>query len=384
MTEPTTDRTSAPTTPATAMNFRAAVYKGEPVLTWWEGKAQRGLGVGTHVVVDASYREIARLPAGHGRQSDLHEFQLTRRNTALVTSYEVTDVGGRRVIGGLVQELEIPSARVLFEWHSLDHVAPWESHQGVGPRFDYFHLNSIDVDADGNLLLSARNTWAVYKIDRQTGRVIWRLGGKRSDFAMGRGASFAWQHDARSHEGGRILTIFDNGAAPRVAPQSRAIALSLDTRAMRATLERAFLHGLVARKTGSAQLLPNGDTLVGWGSEPYFTEYAPDGEIVFDARLPHGGQTYRALRFPWTATPSEPPALVSAGGLLHASWNGATDVAAWALRAGARPEALDDVGAVPRRGFETVLSPPGDARYAAVVALDAEGAPLGRSPTVPV
>ena len=381
-----------PTVPRTAMNFRAAFYKGQPVLTWWEGKSEHGLAVGECVIVDQSYREIARFDAGDGRPVDLHEFLISSRDTALVASYEVKtvdlrDLGGRRrhpVVGRIVQELRIPSTRVVFEWHSLDHVAPSESHQKAGPRFDYFHLNAIDVDADGNLLVSARNTWAVYKVDRQTGRVIWRLGGKKSDFVMGEGTFFAWQHDARSHEGGRLITIFDNGAAPRVEPQSRAIALSIDTRSWRASLERAYTHGLVAMKTGSAQLLPNGDTLVGWGSEPYFTEYAPSGDIVLDARLPHGGQTYRALRFPWVGVPSQPPSLAAADGMLHASWNGATEVVGWLLRAGTTPTALDPAGTVGRQGFETVLSPPAAARYAAVVALDAEGTPLGTSPTVEI
>jgi hypothetical protein len=383
-----------PTEPRTAMNFRAALFKGQPVLTWWEGKSEHGLAVGECVIVDQSYREIARFGAGNGRPVDLHELLITSSDTALVASYEVETVdlcgfGGKRrhpVIGRIVQELRIPSSRVLFEWHSLDHVAPAESHQAVGPRFDYFHLNAIDVDADGNLLVSARNTSAVYKIDRRTGRVIWRLGGKKSDFAMGRGTFFAWQHDARSHEGGRLITIFDNGAAPRVEPQSRAIALSIDTRSMRATLEQARTHSpvLQARKTGSAQLLPNGDTLVGWGSEPYFTEYAASGDVVFDARLPHGGQSYRALRFPWIGRPSRPPTVVSAGGVLHASWNGATDVAAWRLLAGTQPDRLDDAGTVQRQGFETALTPPAGARHAAVVALDGGGRPRGTSPTVEI
>ena len=78
-----------PTTPATAMNFRTALFKGQPVLTWWEGKAELGLGRGVHVIVDSTYREIARMPAGAGRQSDLHEFMLTPRGTAIITSYEV-------------------------------------------------------------------------------------------------------------------------------------------------------------------------------------------------------------------------------------------------------------------------------------------------------
>ena len=183
-----------PTRPDTVMNFRTALYKGEPVLTWWQGRAARGLGVGFHVIVDSTYREVARIPAGAGRQSDLHEFMLTPRGTAIVTSYEVrtmslSRVGGPlsgKVIGGIVQEIAIPSARVLFEWRSLDHVAIDEAYTVYnGHAYDYFHVNSVDVDADGNLLVSARNTWAVYKLDSETGRVIWRLGGKRSDFQMG-------------------------------------------------------------------------------------------------------------------------------------------------------------------------------------------------------
>src|SRR5215475_5513050 len=101
-----------PTAPKTAMNFRPGRYHGRPVLTWWEGKADNGLGTGTHVVVDQSYREIMRIPAGGGRESDLHEFLITPHNTALVTSYEVRNadlsaVGGPssgQVIGGVVQE----------------------------------------------------------------------------------------------------------------------------------------------------------------------------------------------------------------------------------------------------------------------------------------
>jgi len=379
-----------PTTPLTAMNFRAAVYQGKPVLTWWEGKFANGYGDGQCVIVDQSYREVARFKGGNGRPADLHEFFLTSRDTALITSGEkrtmdLTNLGGKRawpVQGGVVQELEVPSARVLFEWRSLDHVALAESHQKIGPTFDYFHINSIDVDADGNLLVSARNTWAVYKVDRGSGKVIWRLGGKRSDFAMGAGTVFAWQHDARSHNGSRMISIFDDGAAPKVEPQSRAIVLGLDTKRMRATLLRKYTHGLLAKHTGSTQLLPNGDVLVGWGSEPYFTEYAADGSVRFDARLPHGGQTYRALRFPWVGHPTEPPRLASVGGMLYASWNGATEVASWRLRAGTAKSRIADAQIVSRTAFETALSPPAGARYTAAVALDAAGKPLGTSGTI--
>jgi hypothetical protein len=290
-----------PTTPATAMNFRTALFKGEPVLTWWEGKAELGLGRGVHVIVDSTYREIARMPAGGGRQSDLHEFILTPRGTAIITSYEVrqanlSSVGGPsngKVIGGIVQEIAVPSARVLFAWRSLDHVAIEESHVAYnGHAYDYFHINSVDVDADGHLLVSARNTWGVYKLHSETGKVLWRLGGKRSDFQMGPGTAFAWQHDARHHDEGRLISVFDNSSAPPVAPQSRALLIELDRRGRRARLVREYAHPrrLLAPFMGNAQVLPNGNVVVGWGGLPYVTEFRPGGAVHFDARLPEGGQ----------------------------------------------------------------------------------------------
>jgi len=388
-----------PTTPRTAMNFRTARYHGKPVLTWWEGKAESGLGQGTHVIMDQSYREIARVPAGDGRQSDLHEFVITPRSTALVTSYEVRPanlaaVGGPvdgKVIGGVVQELALPSGRVLFEWRSLDHVQVEETHAAYrGHPLDYFHVNSIDLSADGNLIVSARNTWAVYKISRRSGNVIWRLGGRRSDFEMGRGTVFAWQHDAR-HHGTNLVSIFDDGAAPQVEPQSRVLVVRLDAKNHRATLVRKYTHEpnrLVAQFMGNAQMLPNGHMVVGWGNEPYVTEFGPDGAILFDAKLPRGGQNYRAFRFDWAGKPSTSPALVAPGGRqgrkAFASWNGATEVVAWRLLAGAARDALQRVLTKRKGGFETPLDVPPKLRFAAAVALDRHGRELGRSHTIRV
>ncbi|HEY2071942.1 MAG TPA: arylsulfotransferase family protein, partial [Gaiellaceae bacterium] len=346
-----------------AMNFRAQTLHGEPVLTWWQALPGGGLGHGTHVVVDASYREIARFPAGNGLPSDLHELLLTDRGTALVTSLEVRHRGSKGLtMGGVVQELEVPSARVLFEWKSLDHVQVDESYAPKGYPWDYFHVNSVDVDADGNLLVSARNTWAVYKVDRRTGAVLWRLGGKRSDFALGKGARFAWQHDARSHDGGRAVSIFDNGVA-----RSRGLVLALDEKRMRASLLHEYVHvpPLHAHKLGSVQLLGGGDVLVGWGTDPHLTEYAAGGAVKLDATLPRGGENYRALRFPWRGSPRDAPVAVAHKGMAYASWNGATDVVAWKIEPGGP--------AVRRTGFETALP----LRTGHVVALDAHGRALG-------
>jgi hypothetical protein len=380
-----------PTSPRTAMNFRAGVYRGEPVLTWWEGKTEHGLGVGEHVIVDSSYRELGRFPAGGGLGSDLHEFLLTPHGTALVLAYEITSadlssLGHRRgeVVEGIVQELEIPSARVLFEWRSLEHVSVDESYVGVGPRFDYLHANSVDVDAAGNLLVSARNTSAVYKIDRDSGKVIWRLGGKKSDFVLGKHAAFAKQHDAREHAGGRLITLFDNGAATGTGAQSRGIVLALDHARMRATLVHQYIHQPPCRAhaLGSVQLQTNGNALVGWGTAPFFTEYTQDGAVAFDATLPDGGENYRALRFQWSGVPHEPPTLaarpVPTGHLVAASWNGASDVAAWRVQSGPAADKLSEESRVSSQGFETIFHLPSAVRQASVTPLDRRGKPLAK------
>ena len=198
-----------------AMDFKVQTYRGEPVLTW---------GAGDYVILDSSYHEIARFYAGNGYRGDHHELLISPEDSALITIYnpvrgDLSSVGGPKdgvIWEGMVQELDIESGEVLFEWHSLDHVDLDETYVDpsadvhVRSGIDYFHINSIDVDHDGNLLLSARRTACVYKIDRESGEIIWRLGGKKSDFDMGPGTRFAYQHDARRQPDGTI-TIFDNG-----------------------------------------------------------------------------------------------------------------------------------------------------------------------------
>jgi hypothetical protein len=237
-----------------AMDFKAQTYRGRPVLTWME------TGSGEYVICDHTYHEIARIGAGNGYEGDHHEFLISPQDTALITIYnrvprDLSSVGGPKesvAVQGTVQEIDIESGEVLLEWHSLDHVALDESYAKPGedidsPGIDYFHLNSIDVDHDNNLLISARKTSAVYKIDRKSGEVIWRLGGKKSDFEMGEGTRFAFQHDARRLPDGTI-SIFDNGDTvfengfPKVVQGSRAIVLDVDEKRMKASLAREYAH----------------------------------------------------------------------------------------------------------------------------------------------
>jgi hypothetical protein len=381
-------------------DFKVQSYGGEPVLTWWEGGVVAGHGVGEYVIFDSSYREVRRVGAGNGYRGDLHEFSITPQNTALITIYaetrtDLSPIGGPRdglVWDGIAQELDLESGEVLFEWHSLDHVGVEESYRGVPDDpdvpLDYFHINSIDVEPDGNFLIDAKGTWGVYKVDGGTGEVLWRLGGKRSDFEMGPGTRFAYQHDARRLPDGTI-TIFDNGASPQVHEKSRGIVVELDMDAMTATLVREYTHPEepLATSQGNMQVLPNGNLFIGWGTEPFLSEYSKDGKLIFDIELPGETQSYRAFRLPWSGSPDEDPAAAAEKGpedkvTVYASWNGATEVATWQVLAGASPDELEPLGSGPWKGFETALAVRTDEPYVAVRAEDGSGRVLGTSKAI--
>jgi hypothetical protein len=383
-----------------ARDFKMQNYQGRPVLTWWEGKVVAGHGIGEYVIFDRSYCEIARVRAGNGYRGDLHEFLITPEDTALLVTYsqrrwDLSPIGGSQdgmAWEGIVQEVEIETGEVLFEWHSLQHVGIEESYielpEDSDRLYDYFHINSIDVEPDSSLLVCARNTWTVYKVDRKSGDVLWRLGGKKSDFEMGPGTQSAFQHDARRQRDGTI-TIFDNGAHPKVHDQSRGLVVELDEEKMSAKLVREYTSPKkhLSTSQGNMQLLPNSNVLIGWGSGPFISEFSYDGELLFEARFPPDGESYRAFRFPWSGHPTDEPAVAVEQGpddkvKLYASWNGATGVATWEVLAGLRQSRLASVGSVPRDGFETAMLVQTSHSYVAVRAKDRLGQPLGTSAPV--
>jgi hypothetical protein len=221
---------------------------------------------------------------------------------------DLSSVGGSKnaqVWEGSIQEIDVATGKVIFEWHSLGKVgfdeSYWPLPESPGTAWDYIHINSLAIDDDGNLLLSARHTSTVYKLDRHTGEVIWRLGGKKTDFRFGTEAGFSFQHNAVA-TGLNTIRIFDNEVNPKpVLPWSRVIWLKLDPSAKTATLIRSIHHPdhLSVLSQGSAQLLDNGDTFVGWGEPAHFSEFDSSGRMIFDATLPKGYDTYRAYRFRW-------------------------------------------------------------------------------------
>ena len=383
--------------PQGAADFRVQRYRGRPVLTWWQGVSTKGVGRGRYEIFDTSYRRIAEVRAGHGLAGDEHEFLLTPRGTAWITIYrkvpqDLSAVGASPrgyAYDSIVQEVDVATGHVRFEWHSLGNVALTESYLTKLPQkpaqpYDYFHVNSVEPEPDGNLLISARHTDAVYEISRRTGEILWRLGGKRSDFRMGAGTRFAWQHDARRRPDGTI-TIFDDGAAPAVEKRSRAIVLRLDTKRKTAKLVRAYTNDdILASSQGNAQFLPDGHVFVGWGSEPRFTEFDRAGKVLFDGRFNHGADSYRDYRFPWVGRPTDPPSItVDSHGkgtaTIYASWNGATRVRRWEVLAGSDQGHLRRIADAPKRGFETAIRVHAKGPSFRVRALDAAGRALGVS-----
>jgi hypothetical protein len=386
-----------------AMNFRVQRYRGRPVLTWWEGAT---LGAGEGMIVDASYREIGRVRAGNGHTVDPHEFVLTPEGTALITcspsvvSADLSSVGGAKdgqVAESVIQEIDVETGRVLLEWRSLEHVSVSESYMRPGGVYDFMHANSIDVAPDGNLLVSGRHTWALYKLERGTGRIIWRLGGKRSDFAMGPHARFAWQHDGR-WAGARTVTVFDNGAAffegpqpaRRTHSQSRGLVLEVDEGHRTVRVARSYGHHppLLSYGFGDVQMLPGDDVVIGWGDLPVFSRLTFHGSVIAQAHLPPGYDSYRAYQQSWRGVPAQAPALVARRETgrprtrLYASWNGATGVAAWRVSTGRHPGKLRPLGHAKARSFETVVEVDATGGYAAATALDHSGRALATSQPV--
>ncbi|MGH2881569.1 MAG: arylsulfotransferase family protein, partial [Solirubrobacteraceae bacterium] len=375
-----------------AADLRVQHYQGRPVLTWWQGYSGAGVGAGEDVIYDSSYRQIAVVRAGNGLTADLHEFRITPQGTALITAYypvywdasKLHGAAQQIVLDSVVQEIDIKTGLVLYQWDSLDHVPLSDSYEAIpksaGSPFDYFHINSVQQQANGDLLISARNTWAAYDIDHQAGAVVWTLGGKNSSFKLGSGVTFAFQHDVRLHANtDAIVTLFDDGGGPpRVHAQSRAITVRLDSSGKTATLVSEEQHSpaLAAAFEGNLQALPGGDQFVGWGQQPYFSEYNAQGQMVFDARFVDSNSSYRAYRFPWIGRPTAPPAVaaVSTGATtnVYVSWNGATQVTSWRVLAGSSASSLQAVATASKQGFESQI-PVAAAPYVAVQGLDAAG-----------
>jgi hypothetical protein len=295
------------------------------------------------------------------------------------------------VTDSVVQEIDVRTGLVMWEWHALGHIPVRDSYSPMPHTtrpWDFAHVNSIDPSRPGRLLLSSRNTWTVFDVDLATGGILWRLGGKRSSFARTPGTVFRFQHDATWQRGGDV-SVFDNGYDVDGDTQSRGLLLHPDRRTRAVALVRQFADPqakLLTSSQGDLLRLPGGNWLMGYGGLPNFAEFSSTGGLLFAATLGPALESYRTYLAPWHGAPRTRPAVAaqaaSAAVRVEASWNGATAVSAWRILAGGSPSALAAVATVPRSGFETAATLPARYAYVAVAALDRAGRTLATSAAV--
>jgi hypothetical protein len=392
-----------------AFNTEVQRYQGQQVLTFWQGQTANGYGSGEDVILNHHYQTVATVKAGNGFEADLHEFYITPQGNAFITIYapvhnvNLSSLGGPRngtLLDSIIQEINIKTGQVLWEWHAYGHVHLGESYEGrpgTSP-YDWFHINSIQPLPNGNLLVTARNTWTAYEVNMQTGKIPYNFGGKHSSFRFGSGANFEWQHDATIQPDG-TMTVFDDayGYHPD-EDQSRALQLSINYQTHYISLVHQYRNSppLLTQNEGSIQPLGDGYTLVAWGAQPYISEFNSSSSTqVFSMHYGSPMENYRAFQSAWwgqpqgaassaysVAAPNIATTATSRGTTVYAAWDGATTVTSWRVLAGSSPRRLTTIGTYPFTGFETTMSAPTTAPYLAVQALGPGGGVRATSKTV--
>jgi len=337
-----------------------------------------------HRLLDSSYQPAGIVSYGN-RSSDFHEIQLLPNGNYMFFIYHERAVDMSEIVeGGDPDAVHIDchlkevqaNGLLVFEWHSNEHFAITDTYKSLlDSQIDGVHCNSVDLDHDGNLLISNRDLYEVTKIDRNTGDVIWRLGGKNNQFEFinaidAEDVIFEKQHDARRVPNGNLM-LFDN----RLSEYSRAIEYSLDETNMTATLvwEHRHTPDIFSARLGNAQRLSNGNTLVSWSyAETTLTEINREGATLLEMALPKEMTTYRSYRLPWVGHPVTVPDLViiqeeevSGENIgtddpqiralkLAYSWNGATEVTAYQVYGDSSEHPQNLLTTEPKNGFETI------------------------------
>lgn len=397
--------------------FHVTNINGTDRLAYITGAQNEGYVRGYGVVMDDSFTTITSVKSGGGISNfDEHEFNVVDNGRNVLMTlyhpehYDLTDwditTGQGWVMNCYFQKLELGTNRLLFEWSALDHVAITEttvapnstevSGNGLDPTlpWDWFHINSVDQNSDGDYLVSARHVSTVYKISGEDGHVIWRLGGSMSDFSFPPGLNFSFQHDARwkvENETTTILTLFDNGSNGynQTSRYSTGMTLRLDHTDNTVTLLRSYVAPLklVSASQANMQLLgPNdawdsANTFFGWGNNAYISEYTNDGTMVLQGHFATtGSMNYRAYKHNFTTNPTDAPALYTyahndtAPTVYYMSWNGATRVVQWRMYgAGDRNGPWNLIDTVDKNGFETIFRAPRFHAWAKVESIDADG-----------
>jgi EmrB/QacA subfamily drug resistance transporter len=387
-----------------ASNLSLQSYEGKPALAWWQGVVTNTgqTESGEDVVVNQHYQPVARLKGKDGWVLTLHELVISGEDAWVTANKNVakdlSSYGGAyngALIDSAVQEYNLKTGKLLHNWDALAHIPLEDSYASVptnGFPWDAYHVNSIALTGKGGLLVSMRNTWAAYLVSIDTGRIEWTLGGKKSSFTFGPGAAFQWQHDV-AFGAGSTITMFDDhccqltggGTSVPATGASRGLVLNVDRSTRTATLLAQYTGGnkFETEYMGDTQPLAGGDTFVGWGSEPYFSEYGPSGQLLLEASFPGPDLSYREKLEPWVGLPLTVPAGAARQGgsrtTVYASWNGATEVASWRVLAAGAGGKLTSVASALSSGFETAVPVAATYKSFEVEALDAKGRVIGAS-----
>ncbi|HEV7943600.1 MAG TPA: arylsulfotransferase family protein [Solirubrobacteraceae bacterium] len=383
-------------------DLRPQVWQGHDDLLWWQGLINTfGFGTGEDVIANSAYEPVARIKGGNGLPADLHDVQLTSSGAAYITVYYPvwTDVpvpgsnGAVRravVLDSAVQEIDVRTGLVMWEWQSLGHVPLSQSRikaPSSGP-YDYFHLDSLQVLPEGKLLICARNVWGIYAIAPHTGQIAWQLGTRQSSLQLASGVRFGWPEEAQLLPGGQ-LALYDGGAQSVSHPRGEVLDLewSNNTASLAPYGQLPGSFGTPREVgQGSIQPLAQGNWLLGFGGLPSLTEFDSEGNVIYEARFPAGEVGYRVYRAPWQGQPTAAPNLLAdnsgAGTTSYMSFDGATDVASWRLFGGSSAHTLEALATAPAAGFETAITTRGVTDVLAQ-ALNAAGEVIGESKVIP-
>ena len=381
--------------------FEPVKYEGKTALAWWQGKVTEGAyGLGEGVIVNSAYEPVAHIKAANGLHADIHELYITPEGQAYVLAVEPVcepECNEEKipVLDDEIQEIDIKTGLVMWSWHAMGHV-PIGYTEAIpsGGIFDPYHLNSIQALPEHRVLISMRDTSGVYEIDQNTGNVVWEISPEHSTFKKRKGVGFHFQHNARL-EGKHLetLTMFDDEAGPPLYGPSKGLVLKLSKRTVKLVHAYENPQQTVALAEGGMQVLPHGEAIMSYGSAKYITEFSKrggkkkNGNVIFELELPQGDGSYRAERFPWSATPNTKPAVVAKREspeevAVYVSWNGATEVAKWEVLAGEEANALAPVQTADWSNFETRIPVSSTDKVFEVKALDKEGKVLATSEAV--
>ncbi|KAK3053227.1 hypothetical protein LTR09_005853 [Extremus antarcticus] len=385
-------------------DFRKQEYRGKKYLTYWNGcnthGAHWGHRWGRVTFIDQDYNnftinpdlKINSLDDANEGQIDVHEHHMTDDDTMVVSSYnntpyDLSPLGGPRdswVVDSCFFEVDIATEEVLFEWCALNHVplknSRLMSHNPHGTKnnpYDWFHINAVQKIGK-NYLISSRHHFAAYMISGEDGSVLWRLDGEDGGDFGSIPANFRLQHHVRAQnisDDGLTITMFNNhGRRPTLA-LGFWLPLPPDPKNPPVLVRRLEVRDdpVHAATQGSFQMdIGKGHAFVGYGKVPLAREFGPvkpgevNAKLLWEGRFGYNGaaMSYRGYKMPWHATPKDwdPVILVEKTRLqrkgylkVFVSWNGATDVGAYAVFAGDDEASMQSVGVVKKKGFETVF-----------------------------